>query len=228
MSPGRKLAVLLQDPVCRHLLEGGYSSVTQAIAAKPAKRRRTPTREQVGDALRRLELAGVIETHKAGQWTLQASELRDALALVNELPAGARLLESITHPVGWSILARLAVRDHTRSELSPCGDAARVSEQLKRLRVLGAVVDDGQLIVLRERVRHLELLDQLDRIAANLHMKAFQTACKHLFEPSYRGSEGSAYAQPARAPRPSENAAARKAFNYTRAAYVRSRARSPR
>lgn len=219
--------MLLQDPVCRHLLRGGYSSVTQAVS-DPESRDRSPTREQVGEAVRRLELAGVIETHKAGQWTLQASELRDALALVNELPAGTRLLESLTHPVGWSILARLAVRDHTRSELNPCGDAARVSEQLNRLRKLGAVVDDGPLITLRERARHLELLDQLDRIAANLHMRAFQIACKHLFEPSDRGSEGSAYAQSARAPRPSENAAARKAFNYTRAAYSRSRARNPR
>jgi hypothetical protein len=228
MSPGRKLALLLHDPVCRQLVQGGYTSVTQVINAAPATAGPKPSRERIGEALRRLELAGVIETHKAGQWTLQASELHEALALVGELSGNTALLETLAHPVGWSVVARLAVRDQGRSELNCCGDAARVSEQLKRLRATGAVVDDGQLVALRDRVRHLELLDLLDRIAGNLHMRAFQTACRHIFEPGDRGSEGSTYAQPARAPRPSENAAARKAFNYARAAYARARARSSR
>jgi hypothetical protein len=55
----------LQDPVCRHLLQGDYSSVTQAVS-DPATLAHAPTREQVGEALRRMELAGVVETHKAG------------------------------------------------------------------------------------------------------------------------------------------------------------------
>ncbi|MGP0100038.1 MAG: hypothetical protein ACLPUT_00240 [Solirubrobacteraceae bacterium] len=120
------------------------------------------------------------------------------------------------------------MHDPSRSERSRCGDAARVSEQLKRLRTIGAIVDDRQLLSLCERARHLELLDLLDRIAGNLHMRAFQTVSRHLFAPSDRSSEGASCARAARTPGPSENVAAIKAYNYTRAAYMRSRARAGR
>jgi hypothetical protein len=82
------------------------------------------------------------------------------------------------------------VRAQSRSELNGSGDAARVSEQLERLRTIDAISDEGSLIALSDRVRCLDLLDLLDRIAANLHMRAFQTASRHLFAPSDRGSEG--------------------------------------
>jgi hypothetical protein len=115
---------------------------------------------------------------------------------------------------------------HTRSELNRCGDAARISEQLRALRRAGAVVDRGGTIVLLEPAGVLELLERLDRIAGNLHMRAFETAREHLYNPSRRSSEGERYAQPPGEPQSSESAAARKAYNYTRAAYERSRSRT--
>jgi hypothetical protein len=220
MNPGRKIALLLADPVSRDLIDGGYRSVAQASGES------TFSREQVGEALRRLELAGVVETHKAGQWTLQASELRKVLLLIDELSNNGALLGHLAHPVGFSVIARLAVRDQTRGQLSDCGDPPRVSEQLQTLSALGVVHRRGALIALRRRERHLELLDWLDRIAGNLHMQAFQTARRQLFEPSERGREGAAYARAARPPRSSENTPAVKAYNYTRAAYARARTRT--
>jgi hypothetical protein len=80
--------------------------------------------------------------------------------------------------------------------------------------------------VLLEPAKHLEILNLLDRIAGNLHMRAFQTAREHLFKPNSRGTEGARYAQGPHEPRSSESSDARKAYNYSRGAYERSRARS--
>jgi hypothetical protein len=226
MSPGRKLAFLLNDPICRYLLAGAYSSITQATAPDRELPTPKPSREQAGEALRRLELAGVIETHKGGRWTLNAAELADVLTLVDEMPAGIGLLENLAHPVGWSVIAHLALRHRTRGELNDCGDAARISEQLRSLRRAGAILDRDEMIVLIEPAKHLELLDLLDRIAGNLHMRAFQQAREDLFNPLSRSSEGSRYAQAPRAPRSSATPDARKAYNYTRAAYERNRSRT--
>jgi hypothetical protein len=220
MSPGRRIALLLADPVCRDLVDRGYQSVAQAAGQSRF------SREQVGEALRRLELAGLVETHKAGQWTLQAGELRDVLGLIEELPGERALLGHLAHPVGFSIIARLASRDQTRAELSDCGDPPRVSEQLQALRQLGVVRRHSALLSLSRRTGHLALLDRLDRIAGNLHMQAFQIVRKQLFAPSERGREGAAYARSARPPRSSENASAVKAYNYTRAAYLRAQTRT--
>jgi DNA-binding FadR family transcriptional regulator len=226
MSPGRRLAVLLNEAVCRYLVAGAYSSIERATAQDPELPTRMPSREQVGEALRRLELAGVIEMHKGGRWTLKAPELTDVLALVDELPAGVGLFENLAHPVGWSLVAHLALRQRTRSELNGCGDAARVSEQLRSLRRADALLDRDGTIVLLEPAKHLDLLDRLDRIAGNLHMRAFQQAREDLFNPLSRSSEGRRYAAAPRAPRSSETPEARKAYNYTRAAYERSRSRT--
>jgi hypothetical protein len=217
--------VLLADRACRQLVQGDYRSVTAAAAERTAHEEGPLSREQVGEALRRLELAGVIETHKAGLWTLKASELRDVLEVAAELPAGVTLLDHLAHPVGWSVIARLSVGDQPRSQLRDCGEAARVSEQVHALRQLGVIADRGGLLALRERERHLEVLDRLDRIAGNLHMRAFERARDSLFDPIARASEGTLYASAPAPSRSSENRAARKAYNYTRAALQRSRSR---
>ncbi len=168
----------------------------------------------------------MIEMHKGGGWTLNAAELADVLVLVEELPAGVGLLENLAHPVGWSVVAHLALRHRSRGELNGCGDAARISEQLRSLRRADAILDRDGTIVLLEPAKHLELLDLLGRIAGNLHMRAFQEAREHLFNPLNRSSEGQRYAETPRAPRRSETPEARKAYNYTRATYERSRSRT--
>jgi hypothetical protein len=48
MSPGRKLAFLLNDPVCRYLVAGAYSSIAQATAPDHELPTAKPSREQVG------------------------------------------------------------------------------------------------------------------------------------------------------------------------------------
>jgi hypothetical protein len=88
------------------------------------------------------------------------------------------------------------------------------------------ILDRDETIMLLEPAKHLDLLDLLDRIAGNLHMRAFQESREHLFNPLSRNSEGQRYAEAPRPPRSSETPDARKAYNYTRAAYERSRSRT--
>jgi hypothetical protein len=80
--------------------------------------------------------------------------------------------------------------------------------------------------VLLEPAKHLELLELLDRIAGNLHMRAFQDTRERLFNPLSRSSDGRRYAEAPRSPRSSETPDARKTYNYTRAAYQRTRSRT--
>jgi hypothetical protein len=107
----------------------------------------------------------VIETHKGGRQTLNAAELTDVLTVVEDLPAGVALLENLAHPVGWSVVAHIALRHRTRGELNGCGDAARISEQLRSLRRARAILDRDETILLLEPAKHLQLLDLVDRIA---------------------------------------------------------------
>jgi hypothetical protein len=189
---------------------------------------RSPSRAQVSESLRRLELAEVVEVRKGGHWVLQASELLDVLVLARDLPGGSAIFHSVAHPVGWSVVAQLTSGPHRRRDLASCGEAPRVTEQLRALQDIGALEMCSGRWELRERNGHRALLDRLDRIAGNLHMRAFERARRSLFDPAVRAKEGMLYTSAWSPPRPSENPAASKAFNYTRAAHTRARSRRAR
>lgn len=226
MSPGRKLAILLGDTVCRYLLAGTYSSIAQATAQDRELPTPTPSREQVGEALRRLELAAVIEPHKGGRWTLNAAELTDVLALVEQLPAGVGLLENLAHPVGWSVVAHLALRHCTRGELNGCGDAARVSEQLRSPRRPSR----RSILTRRSCCSNPPSTCSCSIIWTG---SPATCTCAPSRRPARTSSTRSAAAPRVSATRrlrvrraPARLPEARKAYNYTRAAYERGRSRT--
>jgi hypothetical protein len=201
--------------VSRHLIDG-------ALGVREGQRlEHPPTRAQIGESLRRPELGEIIEKRKGGRWVLQASDLHDVLTLARELPCGEQIFDALAHPVGFSVIACLSRGPVSRTELADCGEAPRVSEQLRTLQWLGGVRARGGAYEIAEPERHRELLDKLDRIAANLHMRAFERARRSLFDSTVRVGEGMRYASEPVSARSSENRAARKAFNYTRAARAR-------
>jgi hypothetical protein len=123
------------------------------------------------------------------------------------------------------VVAQLSKQPLRRSDLALCGEPARVSEQLRALEHAGALARRSGRLELYEPTAHGELLDRLDRIAASLHMRAFERALRSLFDPAVRAREGMLYANPPPPARSSENPAASKALNYARAAYARARLR---
>ena len=169
---GRTLATLLNDPVCRHLVEEDHHSVAGAVAQDPDIATDAFSRTQVRNALTKLELAGVIELHKRGYWTWRVY-LDDILHLIRDLPAGLDTLEVLAHPVGWSVITRLSLGQVAQTALQDCGDRQRVSEQLKSLRLMKATQKKAKLIVLLKPAEYRRVQDRLDNLAYDIVLQDF-------------------------------------------------------
>jgi len=191
---GRQLAILMHNRVCRDLIEGGHRSIKEAIAQDPDVPTARPSRAQVRNALSKLELAGVVRIRKGGCWTPnRAHELVDILTLIRSLPARLATLENLAHPVGWSVIARLAAGQTTRRDLRICGDSARITEQVKALVRARAVVEQAGVLILLNPTDHRAVQDHLDTTAKNLGMfdMAFAEMC--LSDPDLRLRSGQLY-----------------------------------
>lgn len=191
---GRQLAILMHNRVCRDLIEGGQSSIKEAIAQDPDVPTARPSRAQVRNALSKLELAGVVDIRKGGYWTPnRPDELVDILTLTRSLPAGLATLENLAHPVGWSVIARLAAGQTTRRDLHVCGDSARVTEQVKALVRARAVVKQADVLILLNPTDHRAVQDRLDTTAKNLGMFDMVFAEMCLSDPDFRLRSGQLY-----------------------------------
>ncbi|MEJ7784455.1 MAG: hypothetical protein WKF96_06595 [Solirubrobacteraceae bacterium] len=180
--------------MCRDLIEGGHRSIKEAIAQDPDLPTARPSRAQVRNALSKLELAGVVDIRKGGYWTSnRADELVDILMLIRSLPAGLATLENLAHPVGWSVIARLAARQTTRRDLHVCGDSARVTEQVKALVRARAVVKQTDVLILLNPTDHRAVQDHLDTTAKNLGMFDMVFAEMCLSQPDLRLRAGQLY-----------------------------------
>jgi hypothetical protein len=191
---GRGLAKLLHNRVCRELIEGRYQSMSEATAQDPHVPMHRPSAAQVRTALAKLELASVAAVRKNGCWTVpQAAELIDVLRLTRELPGKLDTLENLAHPVGWSVIARLALAPRTREDLNFCGSSPRVTEHVKALRRSNAILDRGELITLVEPSAHLGLQDALDNIALSIAMVDAAYAHLCIRQPQLRVQVGAHY-----------------------------------
>lgn len=169
---GRTLAILLNDSICRYLVEEGHHSVAGAVAQDPDVPTDAFSRTQVRNALTRLELAGVIELHKRGYWTWRVY-LDDVLHLISDLPGGLDTLEVLAHPVGWSVVTRLSLGQVQQTALQECGDRQRVSEQLRSLRLMKATQKKAKLIVLLKPAEYRRVQDRLDDLAYDIVLQDF-------------------------------------------------------
>lgn len=166
---GQILAKLLHNPVCRELIEGGYRSVAEATADDPDVPTLRPPAAKVRNALNKLELTSVATVRASGYWTVhEASKLSEILQLTRRLPGKLATLENLAHPVGWSVIARLALGPTTRDNLYVCGASPRITEQVKALRRSNAILDRGELITLVEPAAHREVQDALEHVAQSI------------------------------------------------------------
>ncbi len=191
---GQVLAKLLHNRVCRELIEGRYQSVLEATAQDPHVPTLRPSAAQVRSALTKLELASVVAVRKNGCWTVsRAAELIDLLRLTRALPGKLDTLENLSHPVGWSVIARLALAPRTRENLNVCGSSPRVTEHVKALRRSNAILDRGELITLVEPSAHREVQDALDAIARSIALVDYTYAEFCIRLPQLRVKVGAHY-----------------------------------
>ena len=175
---GRILAILLRDLACRYLVAGVHHSVAGATAKDPDVPTTGFTRRQIRVAVNKLELAGVVQARKAGYWTWRVY-LDDVLREIAKLPGGHDTLDVLAHPVGWSVIARLARGQTKRSALNACGDSARVTDQLTALRHMKSLkASDGvskasDEVILLHPVEHESVQDRLDRAALEIANQAW-------------------------------------------------------
>jgi hypothetical protein len=164
--------VLLNDPVCRYLIENDHYTVDAALAKDPEVPTHGFSRPQIRLALNKLVLAGVAELHKSSEWTWRVY-LDGVVTLIKDLPGGLDTLDVLAHPVGWSVIARLTLGQTKRSALNMCGDTARISDQLKPLRFMKAIREEGKVVILLQPEDHRWVQDRLDELAGDIAMETF-------------------------------------------------------
>jgi len=113
---------------------------------------------------------GLVHRHGA-TLSLANPSTPEVLRLARCSPGGLPTLRVLANPVARALLEALLAGRRSRHELSRIASAPRVSETLKDLELLGAIQRDGHLVLLVEPLIHHGILDLVDEILEDAHLR---------------------------------------------------------
>lgn len=166
----------MSGDIYRSLASSLQRSLLESLARQPATthelHRLQPdvSAATLSRSISQLTERGLIHRHGA-TLSLASPSTLEVLRLARCSPGGLPTLRVLANPVARALLEALLAGRRSRQELSQLASAPRVSETLKDLELLSAIQRDGHLVLLVEPVIHRGILDLVDEILADTHLR---------------------------------------------------------
>src|ERR1044072_3278987 len=128
----RILARCADGPKTLEVLSQG---VDDPVAGRPTDKRYRTVEKDV----HRMRVLGLLDGTRDTGWSLVASEVHDLIAAVRHAHDNLNVFDALANQTVRAVLAAMLGPEKTRTELRVCGDAADISNAIRRLTDLGVI-----------------------------------------------------------------------------------------